>query len=138
MTERTFTILDDGRATAVAAQASGGRVLLSPPALAASLGWEMKPQGLCRGEVCIPQRSMAAALANGDVDLAALAGVLDRPIAIDADEGAAYLGASAGERQSQLASLRAPDFTLPDLDGRRHSLSEHRGRKVFLVAYASW
>ena len=138
MTERTFTILDDGRASAVPAQASSGRVLLSPAALAASLGWELKPQGLCRGEVCIPQRSVAPALANGDVDLAALARVLDRPLALDADEGAAYLGTPAGERQAQLASLRAPDFTLPDLDGRQHSLSEHRGRKVFLVAYASW
>src|SRR5262249_26089818 len=112
MAERTFTILDDGRATAVAAQAGGGRVLLSPGALAASLGWERKPQGLCRGDVCIPQRAVAPALANGDVDLAALAGVLDRPVAIDAAEGAAYVGASAGDRQSQLASLRAPDFTL--------------------------
>ena len=138
MTARTFTILDEGRAAAVPARASGGRVLLSPAALAAGLGWELKPQGLCRGEVCIPQRSLAPALVDGDVDLAALAGVLDRPVAVDADEGAAYLGASAGQRQSQLASLRAPDFTLPDLAGRPHSLSEHRGKKVFLVAYASW
>ena len=48
------------------------------------------------------------------------------------------LGVSAEERAQALASLEAPDFTLPDLDGRPHSLSEHRGKKVFLVAYASW
>ena len=30
------------------------------------------------------------------------------------------------------------DIRLPDLDGRLHSLSEHRGRKALLIAYASW
>ena len=44
----------------------------------------------------------------------------------------------AEERGRRLASLEAPDFTLPDLDGRLHSLSDHRGAKVFLVAYGSW
>src|SRR5439155_1238873 len=29
-------------------------------------------------------------------------------------------------------------FTLADLDGRLHTLSNHRGKKVLLVAYASW
>lgn len=61
-----------------------------------------------------------------------------RPVALDEAEGAAYLGVSAEDRGRRLASLEAPDFTLPDLDGRLHSLSEHRGAKVFLVAYGSW
>jgi hypothetical protein len=61
-----------------------------------------------------------------------------RPVALDAAEGAAYVGISAEARGRQLASLEAPDFTLPDLDGRAHSLSTHRGKKVFLVAYGSW
>jgi hypothetical protein len=61
-----------------------------------------------------------------------------RPVAVDLAERAAYLGVSAAERAKALASLDAPDFTLPDLDGRRHSLSQYRGKKVLLVAYASW
>ncbi len=43
--------------------------------------------------------------------------------------------AALGER---LDSLDAPDFTLPDLDGRGWSLRDFRGRKVFLLAWASW
>ena len=61
-----------------------------------------------------------------------------RPVAIDLPERAAYLGVAAAERAAALASLEAPDFTLPDLDGRPHALSAHRGKKVLLVAYASW
>ena len=61
-----------------------------------------------------------------------------RPVALDLDEGAAFVGVSARERARVLESLEAPDFTLPDLAGRVHRLSEQRGRKVLLVVYASW
>jgi hypothetical protein len=61
-----------------------------------------------------------------------------RPVAVDLEERAAYLGVSAEERGRRLASLEAPDFTLNDLDGHPHSLSDYRGKKVFLVAYGSW
>jgi hypothetical protein len=57
---------------------------------------------------------------------------------VDADARAAFLGSSAAERARALASLVAPDFTLPDLGGRPHALSSYRGRKVLLVAWASW
>jgi hypothetical protein len=68
----------------------------------------------------------------------ALASAGDRPLAVDQQEGVAYVGVPASVRAAQLASLQAPDFSLPDLEGRRHRLSEHRGKKVLLVAYASW
>jgi hypothetical protein len=61
-----------------------------------------------------------------------------RPVALDDEERVAYLGVSARERARQLASLAAPDFALPGVDGQPHSLAAHRGKKVFLVAYASW
>ncbi|TAK76433.1 MAG: redoxin domain-containing protein [Dehalococcoidia bacterium] len=34
--------------------------------------------------------------------------------------------------------LDAPDFELPDLDGRMHRLSDRRGKKVVLALWASW
>ena len=73
----------------------------------------------------------AAALAKNAEDAG-------RPVAVDLEARAAYLGTPASERARQLASLVAPDFTLPDLLGRPHSLADHRGNKVFLVAYGSW
>jgi len=78
------------------------------------------------------------ALIDRDHRLAELAAVLGRPFAVDVPERVAYLGAAAADRAGALTSLMAPDFSLPDLQGRLHSLSEHRGKKVFLVAYASW
>jgi hypothetical protein len=48
------------------------------------------------------------------------------------------LGQAARDRSTALASLEAPDFALPDPSGRVHRLSDHRGKKVLLVTWASW
>ena len=42
----------------------------------------------------------------------------------------------AVEREAKLGA--EPAFSLPDLDGKLHSLSAYRGRKVFLFCWASW
>jgi hypothetical protein len=77
-------------------------------------------------------------VSDAGVDLAALAVLLDRPLALDLEHRAAALAAPAGERAARLGRLEAPDFALPDLAGRQHRLSDHRGKKVLLIAYASW
>ena len=53
-----------------------------------------------------------------------------------ADGGAWVLGRPAADRLEALRSLEAPDFSLPYRTGRRHSLSEHRGKKWLLVSWA--
>jgi hypothetical protein len=134
----TFTLIDGGRVVEVAARVEGGSVRIAPDALRRTLGWELEPEGLCRGEQCVPVRDRAALADERGVDLIELARALDRPLALDLAARAAALGHSAAERSARLASLEAPDFALPDLAGRMHRLSEHRGRKVLLIAYASW
>jgi len=132
-----FTLIDEGRASTVDAVRDGERVLVANADMAAATGWERKPQGMCRDEVCVPLRDGAGH--TGDrVDLGTFAAALGRPLALDLDEGAAFLGTASSERAAQLASLHAPDFSLPDLSGEMHTLSKYRGRKVLLVVYASW
>jgi hypothetical protein len=139
MTTRNFTIIDAGCPSTVPVTIDGDSVRLSEPALRGALGLELKPEGLCKGAACFPVRDRAAlANATTGVDLAACAAVLDRPIALDIETGAAYLGVSAAERGARLATLEAPDFTLPDVDGTPHTLSGYRGRKILLIAHASW
>jgi hypothetical protein len=137
MADETFTIIDDGRPATAPARVRDGAVRLSREALELAIGWTLKPEGLCRGDMCVPLRGAALESADG-VDLAGVAGILGRPLAADVEERAAYLGVAAAERGRTLAALEAPDFTLPDLAGHPHSLREHRGKKVLLVAYASW
>jgi hypothetical protein len=103
-------------------------------------GWVAKPEGLCRGPVCVPlpagrERELVD---SGRIDLAALWRHLGQPV-VHSERGHVWvLGRSARERTAALASLEAPDFALPDPTGRVHRLSDYRGRKVLLVTWASW
>jgi hypothetical protein len=54
----------------------------------------------------------------------------------DERHGLFALGAEYGGHA--LTSAAAPDLALPDVDGRMVSLASLRGRKVLLVAWASW
>ncbi len=136
--EEHFTVIDDGRALDVRAHIGGSRVRLAHDVLRNALGIEIKLQGLCRGAVCVPIRDTAVLVTEDGIDLATCADRLGCPLALDIEARAAYLGVPAPDRGRDLASLDAPDFTLPDLNGRLHSLSDYRGKKVLLIAHASW
>ena len=103
-------------------------------------GWSFKPEGFCKGDVCIPvPSSRRAELVSGQsLNLVALAGLLDQPVVADTANHAWSIGEASAERRRVLRSLNAPDFTLPDLSGRMHWLSDYRGKRVFLVSWASW
>jgi hypothetical protein len=136
--DRPFTIIDAGTPTMVSACIAGDQVRVPAGDVQRALGWEVHDDLLCRDTMCVPVPPGSALVSDGGVDLTTLAALLDRPLAVDHDERAAYLGVSAGERAGVLSSLQAPDFSLPDLTGQLHALSEQRGRKVLLVAWASW
>ena len=122
----------------VEAGSDGDRLVLAREALPDAIGWELKPEGLCREGVCVPVRDQSSLLAGDGLDVAAVAAALGRPVVIDAGAAMAAIGLPGELRSQALTGLRAPSFTLPDLDGTPHSLEEWHGRKKLLVAFASW
>jgi hypothetical protein len=120
------------------ASAAGDALWLRADELPAATGWELKPEGLCQDDRCVRVPHGVDLVRDGQVDLAALARLLGQPVVRDDAHGVWSVGEAAPARRAAHQSLQAPDFTLPDLDGRPHSLSDHRGRKVFLVSWASW
>ena len=135
------TILTElGEHAVAGALASGEALWCEGQDAEAATGWEVKPEGLCQGPTCVPlpagrERELVR---DGRVDLAALWRHLGQPV-VHSDRGDVWvLTRGAGERAAALASLEAPDFTLPDVSGRAHRLSDYRGKKVLLVTWASW
>ena len=136
---RSFALVEPDAAHDLTAVIDEGRVLVTPAAVDAALGWEHKPAGLCRGDECRPvRRPEALEPKPGLLDLAEVAEVLGRPLVVDVAAGAGFLATAAADRARVLRTQVAPDFRLPDLDGRPHRLSDERGKKVFLVFWASW
>lgn len=106
--------------------------------LATATGWVIKPDGLCRGEVCVPLRAMPVDAGNGLVDLQKWATVLGYALAVDHDPLVVALAPSAHSDSPLAVGSKAPDVSLPDVDGNTHSLSDFAGRKRVLVTWASW
>lgn len=139
------TILTETQtAVASGARPEGSALWLRNDELEATTGWEIKPEGICRGEVCVPLPADRAAelLREQDgeswLDVAGFARFVGQDAAHDADTGTWYFGPGPGDRAPRFDMLQAPDFELPDLQGRMHRLSDHRGKKVLLALWASW
>jgi hypothetical protein len=112
--------------------------LVSANELRRELGWELKPEGLCREDVCVLVPDRASLEADGKIDAVAVAALLDRPALVDEVTGVVAIGAQRSIRQRAIDDLQAPDFVLPDLDGTPHALSDHRSKNRLLVAFSSW
>ena len=132
----SITILYDDRVTeGLNASADGGHLWLTPADLQKATGWKLETEGLCRGDACVRTQDSWTDSA-GRVDLAAFAGHMGQPMIRD-DKAVAF-GESLSKRRDSLFSLEAPDFTLPDIDGQLHKLSDFRGKKVFMYSWGSY
>jgi hypothetical protein len=97
--------------------------------LAARTGWEVKPEGACKADRCVP-------LPDGPLYAHVLSERLGMALVEDADRGLWALGPESGGRA--LLSAQLPDLELPDRNGRPFSLRSLRGTRVVMVAWASW
>jgi hypothetical protein len=103
-------------------------------AFEAATGWATKPEGMCKGDACVP---VSGALApDGSLDVTAVADRLGMALVSDDEAGVWALGPESGGRA--LTTATVPDLVLPDVDGNPFHLSAMLGRKVLLVAWASW
>jgi hypothetical protein len=98
-------------------------------------GWELKPEGACKGELCVPLPDEAATASH--VDLVVLAERLGMPLVHDEEHGLWALGPESLTGRTLLGA-ETPELVLPDLDGNPFALSSLRGQKVALVAWAPW
>ena len=99
-----------------------------PEDLERRTGWTIKPEGACRGDVCVPLPS--------PFDVSELATRLRMALVHDAAHGLWALGPESGGHA--LSSAELPDIVLPDRSGREFALRSLRGAKVIMVAWASW
>ncbi len=103
---------------------------LTADEFAAGSGWDIKPQGACKGEVCVP-------LGDGAFELSSAAERLGMAIVHDAPRDRWVIGPeSIGDRA--LTTAEAPDLVLGDLDGNEFRLSSLRGQKVVIVSWAPY
>jgi hypothetical protein len=143
--QNTRVVIYDDVATEVAvAPNSSTDLWITTSDLTRATRFVIKPQGVCRDELCFPlPKSRKAEFVSKKgattwFNLSEFAQLIRQPVVADQKNGVWYFGARDAEQNGYLASLEAPNFTLPDLNGRMHSLTDFRGKKVLLVTWASW
>jgi hypothetical protein len=140
---RTTIVYDDTATDLAAAREDGGQLWITTADLKRATRFEVKPQGVCRDELCFPlpkarqQEFIRKTPPVTWFNMTAFAALVHQSVAHDAAMSTWYFGLRSDQRQ-QLSSLQAPDFTLPDLQVELHRLSEFRGKKILLVTWASW
>jgi hypothetical protein len=93
-------------------------------------GWDIKPEGACKADVCVP-------LPPAAFDLAVVSERLGMALVPDEQAGLWALGPeSLGGRA--LVSAAAPELVLDDIGGNEFRLSSLRGLKVILVAWSPY
>lgn len=107
------------------------RLDITSDEFAAASGWQIKPEGACKGEVCVP-------LDAGGFDVLATAEKLGMAVVHDETVGLWAIGPETiGGRA--LSTAEAPDLGLPDvLTGEPFHLSDLRGQKVLVAAWAPY
>jgi hypothetical protein len=101
--------------------------------LEARTGWQIRPEGACKADRCVP---LPDADGGERIDVQVLAERLDMALVQDEKHGLWALGPESGGHV--LPSAELPDLTLTDRDGKPFSVRSLRGTKVLLVAWASW
>jgi len=97
--------------------------------------WAIKPEGACKGDVCVPLPPGASSASKLDAKM--LSERLGMPLVQDADAKIWSLGPeSLGGRA--LTTARAPELKLPDYKGKEFALSSLRGQKALIVTWSSW
>jgi len=131
-------VLVDSGVCEIDGSIDGEAVVVSPEALKAALGWQLKPEGLCKDDICMPVHDRASIVHADGVDLVAVARLIGSETLIDPDSSIVAVSVPAQSRHQALVGRQAADFTLPDLDGNLHSLNEYAGQRRLLVAFATW
>jgi peroxiredoxin len=100
-------------------------------------GWTLKPQGACKGEHCVPLPPQALT-SQGAVNVPVVAERLGLALVVDDARGITAVGPESAVTGRMLTTAEAPDLELPTFTGEMFRLSSLRGKRVLLVAWASW
>jgi hypothetical protein len=108
---------------------------VDPATFADRTGWLAKPEGMCRGEVCVP--APGALGTDGKLDVRVAADRLGMPLVHDEAHSVWALGPATLSGKA-LATAAAADPELIDRAGKPFRLSSLHGRKVILHAWSTY
>ena len=134
------TVLYQGKAITLAETGSGDGLLIRPEDLPGVNGFELKPEGACYADMCIPMNTDLLVEQDGRewFNLTAFADLLGQPYVADADARVWSFAEIPAKRESMMVDAMAPDFEVTDRQGNVIRLADLKGKKALIVTWSSW
>jgi hypothetical protein len=114
--------------------------LINPKDLGQINGFEIKPEGACFSDLCIPLNDQLLIEQNGQqfFNLTAFADLLDQPYVVDRAAGVWSFAEIPAKRANMMVDAMAPDIELTDRKGEVVRLADLKGKKALIVTWSSW
>lgn len=134
------TVLYQGRRITLEETGTGERLLIRPEDLPRVNGFELKPEGACYAELCVPLRDELFVEQDGRrwFDLTAFADLLEQPWVADAEARVWSFAEIPAKRSGLMLDAQAPELELKDRQGNVIRLADFRGKKTLVVTWSSW
>lgn len=138
--EGSTTVLYQGKVITLTETGGGDSLLINPEDLSRINGFEVKPEGACYAELCIPLNdSLLVTLAGKQwFNLSAFADLLDQPYVVDVEASVWSFAEIPAKRQNMMVDAMAPDFEVTDRKGNVVRLADLKGKKALIVTWSSW
>lgn len=138
--EGSTTVLYQGKEITLSETGAGDGLLIRPEDLTRINGFELKPEGACLGEMCIPLKKDLLVERDGRqwFDLAAFADLLEQPYVADREARVWSFAEMPARREAMMVDAMAPDLEIKDRRGNVFRLADLKGKKALIVTWSSW
>jgi hypothetical protein len=120
----------------------GDGLWVTPEDLTRVNGFELKPEGACFEELCIPLKDSSPLLKEVDgqrwFDLVGFADWLEQPYVADIENRVWSFGEVPAKRQGMMVDAMAPEFEVQDRQGKVVRMSDYKGKKALIITWSSW
>ncbi len=138
--EGSATVLYQGKTITLSETGSGDELLINPKDLGQINGFEIKPEGACFRELCIPLNDQLLVEQDGKqwFNLTAFASLLGQPFVADHEAGVWSFAEIPAKRENMMLNAQAPDLEITDRKGKVIRMSDLKGKKALIVTWSSW
>lgn len=138
--EGSTTVLYQGNTITLSETGTGDGLLVSAEDLTRVNGFELKPEGACYEDLCIPVNADLVIEQDGRTwfDLAAFADLLGQPYVADREANVWSFAEIPAKRESMMVDALAPNFEVKDRQGNVVRMADFKGKKALIVTWSSW
>lgn len=134
------TVLYQGKTITLSETGASEGLLILPEDLSRINGFELKPEGACYKDMCIPLTENLLAEQDGKqwFDLTAFADLLSQEYVVDKEADVWSFAEIPAKRDNMLVNAMAPDFEVTDRQGNLITRADLKGKKALIVTWSSW